>query len=159
MQCMQSMDAFPGHGRVPVPGNGCRAASAPDSHTVSASCRRDRVTGPGYSAAPRAGAGTGRLRFNWSNVCMHYFSAAFLADMARRMRAEARYHLARKAIPSVSGPVKARPRPGPVAARRPHSGRCRRQLQPAGASARTMQARREGYASCVVLPKAGHAAK
>ncbi len=53
---------------------------------------------------------------------MHYFSAAFLADMARRMRAEARYHLARKAIPSVSGPVKARPRPGPIAAGRPPQG-------------------------------------
>ena len=50
-------------------------------------------------------AGMGRLRFNWSNVCMHYFSTAFLADMAARMRAEARYHLARKAIPSASGPV------------------------------------------------------
>ena len=50
-------------------------------------------------------AGTGRLRFNWSNVCMHYFSTAFLADMAARMRTEARYHLARKAIPSASGPV------------------------------------------------------
>lgn len=36
---------------------------------------------------------------------MHYFSTAFLADMATRMRAEARYHLARKAIPSASGPV------------------------------------------------------
>lgn len=36
---------------------------------------------------------------------MHYFSTAFLADMAARMRAEARYHLARKAIPSASGPV------------------------------------------------------
>ncbi|KAK9843554.1 hypothetical protein WJX81_008640 [Elliptochloris bilobata] len=48
---------------------------------------------------------TRRLRFNWSNVCMHYFCTAFLADMAGRMRSEARYHLARKAIPSVSGPV------------------------------------------------------
>ena len=36
---------------------------------------------------------------------MHYFSTAFLADMAARLRAEARYHLARKAIPSASGPV------------------------------------------------------
>ncbi len=89
---------------------------------------------------------------------MHYFSAAFLADMARRMREEARYHLARKAIPSVSGPVKARPMPGPVAAR-PHLGRCRRQSQPAGASARSMQTRRRSYASCTILPEAGHAAK
>ena len=36
---------------------------------------------------------------------MHYFSTAFLGDMAVRMRTEARYHLARKAIPSASGPV------------------------------------------------------
>lgn len=61
---------------------------------------------------------------------MHYFSTAFLADMASRMRLEARYHLARKAIPSVAGPVQARA----------HLGLIRDRLVPSDSCWRVMSA-------------------
>eukprot|EP00892_Ulva_mutabilis_P003339 jgi/Ulvmu1/1377/UM011_0105.1 len=48
----------------------------------------------------------GRLRFNWSNICMHYFSVAWLHDVAKHVEnGGARYHIARKQIPSREGPV------------------------------------------------------
>ena len=50
-------------------------------------------------------AEAGRLRYGWSNVCMHYFSREFLASAARRLKSEGRYHIARKKIPSKDGPV------------------------------------------------------
>ena len=48
----------------------------------------------------------GSLKYNWSNVCMHYFRRDFLEAMAQRLAAEGRYHIARKQIPSISGPIK-----------------------------------------------------
>lgn len=50
-------------------------------------------------------AGSGQLKYNWSNVCMHYFSRDFLEAASRRLEAEGRYHIARKKIPSTDGPV------------------------------------------------------
>jgi UDP-N-acetylglucosamine/UDP-N-acetylgalactosamine diphosphorylase len=47
---------------------------------------------------------TGELRFGWSNVCMHYFSRAWLEEVAARLDAGGLpYHVARKAIPSKDG--------------------------------------------------------
>ncbi|KAG2490778.1 hypothetical protein HYH03_010701 [Edaphochlamys debaryana] len=50
---------------------------------------------------------TGRLFFNWSNICMHYFSLPWLKKIAAELLAGggSPYHVARKKIPSVSGPV------------------------------------------------------
>ena len=52
-------------------------------------------------------ADTGELKFGWSNVCMHYFSTAFLLDMAERLQQQGQYHIAKKKIPSKDGPVQA----------------------------------------------------
>ena len=49
---------------------------------------------------------TGELLFGWSNVCMHWFAVVFLRTAAERLQREAAYHVARKQIPSVNGPVK-----------------------------------------------------
>ncbi|KAL0052616.1 hypothetical protein WJX82_004822 [Trebouxia sp. C0006] len=48
---------------------------------------------------------TGELRYAWSNVCMHYFSTAFLAAMADHLKQQGQYHIAHKKIPSKDGPV------------------------------------------------------
>ena len=56
-------------------------------------------------------AEAGTLRYNWSNVCMHYFSREFLVEAARRLAADERYHVARKSIPSKDGPMKVRVAP------------------------------------------------
>lgn len=50
-------------------------------------------------------AGTGELRYAWSNVCMHYFSTAFLVAMADHLKQQGQYHIAHKKIPSKQGPV------------------------------------------------------
>lgn len=54
-------------------------------------------------------AGTGELKFGWSNVCMHYFSTAFLIAMAERLKQQGQYHIAKKQIPSKDGPRQASP--------------------------------------------------
>lgn len=51
-------------------------------------------------------AEAGTLRYNWSNVCMQYFSREFLVAAAERLAAAGRYHIAHKSIPSKDGPVK-----------------------------------------------------
>lgn len=48
---------------------------------------------------------TGELFFNWSNICMHYFSVPWLQKVVASMEGGAAYHIARKKIPSKSGPV------------------------------------------------------
>ena len=40
---------------------------------------------------------------------MHYFTRDFLEAAARRLQAEGQYHIARKKIPSVDGPVQVEP--------------------------------------------------
>lgn len=47
---------------------------------------------------------TGQLYYNWSNICMHYFSLPWLAATVKALSGPgAAYHIARKAIPSKSG--------------------------------------------------------
>ena len=58
------------------------------------------------SQAPARDPATGELLFGWSNVCMHWFTVAFLRAAAERLQREAAYHVAQKQIPSVDGPVK-----------------------------------------------------
>lgn len=53
-------------------------------------------------------AADGGLKYNWSNVCMHYFQRAFLERMARQLISDGRYHIADKKIPSKDGPVQVR---------------------------------------------------
>ena len=55
-----------------------------------------------------AAAEAAALRYNWSNICMHYFSREFLEQAAQRLAAEGRHHIARKKIPSKDGPVEVR---------------------------------------------------
>ena len=50
-------------------------------------------------------AGKAQLKYNWSNVCMQYFTCDFLARVAEHVRAEGVYHIAQKKIPSKDGPV------------------------------------------------------
>lgn len=46
---------------------------------------------------------TGRLRFCWSNVCLHMFTLDFLNSVANGLENDSIYHLAEKKIPSVNG--------------------------------------------------------
>eukprot|EP00252_Welwitschia_mirabilis_P002026 TRINITY_DN11976_c0_g1_i1.p1 TRINITY_DN11976_c0_g1~~TRINITY_DN11976_c0_g1_i1.p1 ORF type:complete len:482 (-),score=88.01 TRINITY_DN11976_c0_g1_i1:146-1591(-) len=48
---------------------------------------------------------TGRLQFNWSNVCLHMFSLDFLINVTEELEQDSIYHLAEKRMPSVEGPV------------------------------------------------------
>ncbi|CAN1327799.1 UDP-N-acetylglucosamine diphosphorylase 1 [Linum perenne] len=46
---------------------------------------------------------TGRLRFCWSNVCLHMFTLEFLNQVANGLEKDSTYHLAEKKIPSIHG--------------------------------------------------------
>ncbi|CAN1828535.1 UDP-N-acetylglucosamine diphosphorylase 1 [Linum perenne] len=46
---------------------------------------------------------TGRLRFCWSNVCLHMFSLDFLNQVANGLEKDSTYHLAEKKIASIHG--------------------------------------------------------
>ncbi|XP_065852850.1 UDP-N-acetylglucosamine diphosphorylase 1-like [Euphorbia lathyris] len=46
---------------------------------------------------------TGRLRFCWSNVCLHMFTLDFLNQVANALEKDSIYHLAEKRIPSIHG--------------------------------------------------------
>jgi len=63
-----------------------------------------------YSEMPAAELGevdpaSGLLKYNWSNICMHYFSVPFLSEVAASMATSAQYHVAHKKIPSKDGDV------------------------------------------------------
>lgn len=51
---------------------------------------------------------TGALRFNWSNVCMHYFSVDYLETVSKELQAAGVYHIAKKNIKGLQGPVDVR---------------------------------------------------
>ncbi|URE22313.1 UDP-N-acetylglucosamine pyrophosphorylase [Musa troglodytarum] len=46
---------------------------------------------------------TGRLRYCWSNVCLHVFTLDFLNQVANGLEKDSIYHLAEKKIPSIHG--------------------------------------------------------
>ncbi|KAG1365112.1 UDP-N-acetylglucosamine diphosphorylase 1 [Cocos nucifera] len=46
---------------------------------------------------------TGRLRFCWSNICLHMFTLDFLNQVANGLEKDSIYHLAEKKIPSIQG--------------------------------------------------------
>ena len=46
---------------------------------------------------------TGRLRYCWSNVCLHMFTLDFLHQVANGLEKDSIYHLAEKKIPSLHG--------------------------------------------------------
>ncbi len=60
------------------------------------------------SQASAFDAARGQLLYNWSNVCMHWFTRSFLQATADRLRAEGKYHIANKKIASKDGPVQVR---------------------------------------------------
>lgn len=46
---------------------------------------------------------TGKLYYNWSNICMHYFSLPWLVQAADSLAQAAAYHIANKQIPAKGG--------------------------------------------------------
>lgn len=48
---------------------------------------------------------SGRLLYNWSNVCMHMFSIGFLTEVTEELEKDSIYHIAEKKIPSVEGTI------------------------------------------------------
>eukprot|EP00879_Flechtneria_rotunda_P014409 GHRR01015056.1.p1 GENE.GHRR01015056.1~~GHRR01015056.1.p1 ORF type:complete len:409 (+),score=142.06 GHRR01015056.1:496-1722(+) len=46
---------------------------------------------------------TGNLYYNWSNICMHYFSIPWLVSAAEQLSAAAKYHIANKQIHAKAG--------------------------------------------------------
>jgi UDP-N-acetylglucosamine/UDP-N-acetylgalactosamine diphosphorylase len=55
------------------------------------------------SLASTVNQATGRLRFCWSNVCLHMFTLDFLNQVANGLEKDSIYHLAEKKIPSIHG--------------------------------------------------------
>ncbi|KAI3775917.1 hypothetical protein L1987_45677 [Smallanthus sonchifolius] len=55
------------------------------------------------SLASEINQGTGRLRYCWSNVCLHMFTLEFLNQVANGLEKDSIYHLAEKKIPSIHG--------------------------------------------------------
>lgn len=55
------------------------------------------------SVASAVNQQTGRLRFCWSNVCLHMFTLDFLNSVANELEKDSIYHLAEKKIPSTNG--------------------------------------------------------
>ncbi|GIL53347.1 hypothetical protein Vafri_8968 [Volvox africanus] len=86
--------------------------AAPDSTTGPDTASPGALTVLEYSEldpdlAASTDPSTGHLYFNWSNICMHYFSVNWLRNVATQLLAggSTPYHVARKRIPSVIGPV------------------------------------------------------
>jgi UDP-N-acetylglucosamine/UDP-N-acetylgalactosamine diphosphorylase len=46
---------------------------------------------------------TGKLYYNWSNICMHYFALPWLQAAAQQLQQAAAYHIAHKQIPESRG--------------------------------------------------------
>ncbi|KAL8193848.1 hypothetical protein R6Q57_026090 [Mikania cordata] len=55
------------------------------------------------SLASEINQGTGRLRYCWSNVCLHMFTLDFLNQVANSLEKDSIYHLAEKKISSIHG--------------------------------------------------------
>ncbi|XP_042407255.1 UDP-N-acetylglucosamine diphosphorylase 2-like [Zingiber officinale] len=55
------------------------------------------------SMATETNQTTGRLRYCWSNVCLHMFTLDFLNQVAINLERDSIYHLAEKKIPSIHG--------------------------------------------------------
>ncbi|KDP29578.1 hypothetical protein JCGZ_19379 [Jatropha curcas] len=55
------------------------------------------------SLASQVNQQTGRLRFCWSNVCLHMFTLDFLNQVTNALEKDSIYHLAEKKIPSIHG--------------------------------------------------------
>jgi len=48
---------------------------------------------------------TGMLRYNWSNICLHYFEREWLKRVSNKLVTGGIYHVAKKQIPSFGGRV------------------------------------------------------
>lgn len=46
---------------------------------------------------------TGVLKYNWSNICLHYFEREWLQSVSKTLSEEGTYHVAKKNIPSIGG--------------------------------------------------------
>lgn len=62
-----------------------------------------------YSEMTESEAGakdaSGEFVLPWGNICMHYFTVKFLETIYQKLQLSGKYHVARKKIPSVDGPV------------------------------------------------------
>lgn len=54
-------------------------------------------------------AGTGRLKFNWSNISSFCFTPGFMRKAKDSLDKTGQFHIAKKQIPSILGPVQVRP--------------------------------------------------
>ncbi|CAG7874560.1 hypothetical protein HID58_091065 [Brassica napus] len=57
------------------------------------------------SMASETNQQTGRLKFCWSNVCLHMFTLDFLNQVANGLEKDSIYHVAEKKIPSINGSI------------------------------------------------------
>lgn len=57
------------------------------------------------SMASEMNQSTGRLRYCWSNVCLHMFTLDFLNQVAHALEKDSIYHIAEKKVPSINGSV------------------------------------------------------
>lgn len=54
-------------------------------------------------AAERDAAG--EFVLPWGNICMHYFTVTFLETIYEKLQLSGKYHVAKKKIQSIDGPV------------------------------------------------------
>ncbi len=57
------------------------------------------------SEAAASDPSTGELKYGWSNFCLHYFRRDWLEAVSDKLAEMGKYHVARKKIPSIDGPV------------------------------------------------------
>ncbi len=57
------------------------------------------------SEAAASDPSTGELKYGWSNICLHYFRRDWLEAVSDKLAEMGKYHVARKKIPSIDGPV------------------------------------------------------
>ncbi|KAF6254097.1 nucleotide-diphospho-sugar transferase [Scenedesmus sp. NREL 46B-D3] len=61
------------------------------------------VLGAGPRKAAAVDPATGKLVYNWSNICMHYFALPWLQSAVQQLQQAAAYHIAHKQIPERGG--------------------------------------------------------
>jgi hypothetical protein len=97
---------------------------------------------------------TGELRFGWSNICLHYFRRDWLEAVSDRLAQMGRYHIARKKIPSLDGPVAVR---GPLRAQRARWAAAAGSAQHAGVASRRPMGRQPCARAVATLAQPTHA--
>ena len=74
-------------------------------HARSTCTNRRQIFTRKYLSYPVKNAETGKLKYNWANISSFCFSTYFIRRANDQLEQTGQYHIAKKKIPSVLGPV------------------------------------------------------